>query len=275
MTPFSVLMAVYKKEDPAHFRLALRSNLEEQTLPPAELVLVCDGPLTPELDAVIAEYEAKYPAVMKVFRLEENGGLGKALNFGLSQCSHDLVARSDSDDVCAPQRFETQADYMERHPEISAVSSFIDEFETDPACPVRQKTMPLGGGELRQYAKTRNPLNHMAVMFRKERVEQVGSYRHLLYQEDYFLWVRMLANGMELANLPQILVHARVGNGMAARRGNLQLLRGRKVLLQYMKEHGLMTGAEKALAMTEVRLWCFVPPKVREFVYKTLLRKCE
>lgn len=274
MLPFSVLMSVYQKEAPEHFRRALSSNLECQTLPPTEMVLVCDGPLNPELDAVISEFSAKCPQ-LKVCRLAENGGLGKALNFGLSQCSHSLVARSDSDDVCTPERFAVQVAYLEQHPDISVVSSAIDEFDEDPERPLRQKLMPEGGEALLRYAKTRNPINHMAVMFRKEDVEKAGSYQHLPYQEDYFLWVRMLSMGMKLANLPQKLVCARVGNGMAARRGEKQLISGRRVLHKYMVDHGLLTKTESFLAQAEFHLWCLVPPKFRDFIYKTILRRQE
>ena len=103
MEKFSVLMSVYYKEKPKFFDLALESNLIKQTLPPNEFVLVCDGELTPDLEAVIEKYRKLYPNVLKVYR-KENGGLGKALNFGLPKCSYPLVARSDSDDVCSADR---------------------------------------------------------------------------------------------------------------------------------------------------------------------------
>ena len=53
---YSVLMSVYNKENPEYFRAAL-SSIFHQTVLPTEIVLVCDGPLTAALDAVILEYE--------------------------------------------------------------------------------------------------------------------------------------------------------------------------------------------------------------------------
>ena len=50
---YSVLMSVYNKENPTWLRLAIES-MQTQTLPTSDFVLVCDGPLTPELDGVIA-----------------------------------------------------------------------------------------------------------------------------------------------------------------------------------------------------------------------------
>ena len=44
----SVLMSVYIKENPTFLKDAIES-VQNQTLKPSELVLVEDGPLTPEL----------------------------------------------------------------------------------------------------------------------------------------------------------------------------------------------------------------------------------
>lgn len=49
---YSVLMPVYHKENPAYFYQAAASMMN-QTIPPDEFVLVCDGPLTPVLDETI------------------------------------------------------------------------------------------------------------------------------------------------------------------------------------------------------------------------------
>ena len=61
---FSVLLSIYIKEQPDYLIQSLNS-LFAQTLLPNEVILVKDGPLTPELDAVIAEYQLKYP-ILKV-----------------------------------------------------------------------------------------------------------------------------------------------------------------------------------------------------------------
>ena len=77
---FSVLLSIYYKEQPAYLRLALDSVFL-QTIKADEVVLVEDGRLTPELDAVIEEYQKQYPE-LKVVKFEQNRGLGFALNRG-------------------------------------------------------------------------------------------------------------------------------------------------------------------------------------------------
>ena len=62
---FSCLMSLYKKENPAYFKVAMDSILN-QTLLPTEIVLVKDGRLTDELDSIIADYVERYPKLFKI-----------------------------------------------------------------------------------------------------------------------------------------------------------------------------------------------------------------
>ena len=71
---YSVLMSIYLKENPAYLRASLDSIIN-QTIPPAEIVMVKDGPLTKELDSVLAEYDRRYPGIFSFIAYEENHGL--------------------------------------------------------------------------------------------------------------------------------------------------------------------------------------------------------
>lgn len=270
---FSVLMAVYIKENPAFFDLSLKSNLDDQTRKPDEFILVCDGPLTIELNQVISKYQEKYPDFLRVFRTEKNQGLGEALNYGLSKCSHDIVLRSDSDDVCAMDRFEKQVRFIENHPEIAVCSSHIEEFDSDWQHPDKKKTLPLANDDLYKMAKFRNPINHMAAAFRKNIILSVGSYRHIPYIEDYELWVRVLINGYKIANIDDVLVYARVGNGMVGRRGNKQYVSSWKKLSEYMLKNGMINKVEYCRNMVAVRAFVYMPISLKETVYEMILRK--
>ncbi len=272
MREFSVLMSVYHKENADHFRLALNSNLE-QTRMPKEFVLVCDGPLTDKLDQVIAEFQTRYPNIFHIVPLAENKGLGNALQIGMEHCSCEFVARSDSDDICVSDRFEKQLAYLEAHPEISVVGGAIDEFEDDYTKPLRRKELPLQHKDLFNFAKKRNPLNHMTVMFRKADILQAGSYQPLSYLEDYYLWLRVLGNGYQIANLPDCVVHARVGNGMQERRGSKKYISGWKTLNSYMMEKGMITRVRAFTNMVRIGTWCRMSGKMRGFVYDNILRK--
>lgn len=272
MDKFSVLMSVYYKEKAEFFDLSLESNLIKQTLRPDEFVLVCDGDLTPELEAVIEKYQKLVPDVLKVYR-KENGGLGKALNFGLPKCSYPLIARSDSDDVCALDRFEKQVRYFEEHPEVGIISSYIDEFEKDWSMPMHTKTLPLTHEELWEMAKFRNPINHMSSMMRKDDVLRIGSYKHIPYIEDYELWVRAMINGIKIANVGEVLVHARTGNGMVQRRGTKKYIKSWHIMNRYMVKNGMIGNLTYVRNMIAIIGFVFMPVGLKEFVYKKILRK--
>ena len=127
---FSVLLSVYWKENPDWLRLSLKSIWEDQSLKPAEIVLVKDGPLTDRLEAVISQFKQSAP--LKIVPLSQNQGLGRALNEGLKFCSFDLVARMDTDDISKPDRFEKQIRFISQHPDISVVGSWVDELIDTP-----------------------------------------------------------------------------------------------------------------------------------------------
>jgi glycosyltransferase involved in cell wall biosynthesis len=75
---YSVLMAVYYREKPENLSVAMQS-VWNQTVVTDDFVLVCDGPLSDALDSVIEKMRTSH-AELTVIRLNQNGGLGKALN---------------------------------------------------------------------------------------------------------------------------------------------------------------------------------------------------
>ena len=84
---YSVLMSVYHKEKPEYLRQAIES-IQAQTFPTDDFVLACDGPLNPELDAVISAKQQEMGDTLNVVRLAKNGGLGNALNDGIKHCKN-------------------------------------------------------------------------------------------------------------------------------------------------------------------------------------------
>lgn len=214
---FSVLIAVYNQEQPHFLQQALESLLQ-QTLLPNEVIVVEDGPLTPALNEVLAHFQRQYKACKRIARPRQEG-LGLALNEGLKHCQHDVVARMDSDDICMPQRFEKQLSYLQIHPEVDVVGSWVAEFSTTPAQVISVRCVPETHQAIWQFAHFRNPMNHPTVMFRKAKVLQAGGYRHMPAFEDYDLWVRMLQQGACFHNLQECLLWFRLNANAFRRRG--------------------------------------------------------
>ena len=216
---YSVLMPVHAGADPGQLYAALESMLT-QTLPTDDLVLVCDGPLTGPLDAVLRELALRFPHVLRILRLPCHAGLVAALNAGLAECRHDLVARMDSDDISCPNRCRKQVSALMEKPELAIVSSCVQEFTDLPAKTDGMRALPLGHDGICRFSRKRSPFNHPAVMYRKSAVAAVGGYRegYPLF-EDYDLWVRMLCAGFRGENLREPLLFMRAGPGMYRRRG--------------------------------------------------------
>lgn len=213
---FSVLMSLYFKENPQFLRECFNS-LFVQTHPADEIVVVFDGQLTDDLEQTVQDFADKLPLV--IVRLTENQGLGKALNIGLTHCKNEWVCRMDTDDICVPERFEKQVAFMKAHPETVIFGGQIAEFGDNIEDIISHRYVPVKENEIIQFTRKRCPFNHMTVAYQKSAVLEVGGYQDL--QEDYYLWIKLIALGKKVANLPDILVYARVGNGMVARRSGL------------------------------------------------------
>lgn len=210
-------MSLYAKEHPEYLRQALESVFC-QTLKADEIILVLDGPIGKELQSVVDRIAQSHPE-LKVVPLSVNSGLGTALNEGLKHCSYQLVARMDTDDICLPNRFEKQIEFMNNHPDIDIVSGWLNEFEGSQYNSISIKKVPATHGEISDYLKSRNPLNHPAVMFRKSAVEAAGGYKHFPLFEDYYLWIRMYKNGAKFANIQEPVLNFRTSPDMFRRRG--------------------------------------------------------
>lgn len=272
MLQYSVLMSVYHKEKTEYLAQAVDSMLN-QTRPPQEFVLVCDGPLTPEMDGYI-EQKAAETEQMKVLRLPENVGLGRALAAGCQVCSNDIIARMDSDDIAVPDRMEKQMAFLECHPEVSALGGQIAEFTGSIEKIVGYRKVPLEAEEVFQCAPSRNPMNHMTVTFRKKDVLEVGGYLDFKLFEDYYLWGRMLAAQKRLMNLPDICVYARVDQNMYRRRGGIGYFKQTVVLQKELHRLKLVTGTQYLMNLgIRFTATVLVPNRLRGFLYTHVLRR--
>lgn len=265
---FSVLLSIYYKEDPKFLYKALKSIWQDQLLKPNEIVIVKDGYLTIELDNVLSEF-SKY-ATLRVIQLAENRGLGNALAIGINECNNDIVARMDTDDIASPYRFQKQLQYFEQNPEISLLSSDIAEFDHDPAIINSVRKVPQTHEEIVRFAKKRNPMNHMAVMFRKSAVLEAGNYQPFHGYEDYFLWVRMLIKGYKASNLNDNLVYARIGNNMIARRQGIKFFKEELRLQKEFLKMGFINRLEWSQNILLRAMPRLMPIFALKLIYKTL-----
>lgn len=222
--PVSVLMSVYKNDKEYHFALALRSILE-QSLMPAEVVIVLDGPVVFDVEALVAEVVDSAKVVVKIVRLPENRGLGFALKVGLEVVSNELVARMDADDIAFPNRLQLQVGRFSMDDDLAVLGGQVREFVGNIEAITGRRCVPTSNSEIARFLELGNPFNHMSVMFRRSIVSAVGGYEDCRFYEDYLLWFKIVKAGYKCANLAQDLVYVRAGRDQLSRRRGLRLLK--------------------------------------------------
>src|SRR5258707_15862113 len=95
--PFSLLVSVYDGDRPDCRRRALRSAVDDQTVRPAQVVIVRDGPVRDELAECLEDIQRRSPVPVTFVPLPSNGGLGPALDRGVAASWFDVIARMDAD----------------------------------------------------------------------------------------------------------------------------------------------------------------------------------
>lgn len=269
---FSVLMSVYHKEHPEYLTACLTS-LEQQTLAPNEYVIVADGPLTPALDQILADFQARMTIPVNIHRFAENRGLGDALADGVTLAQHPWIARMDTDDIARRDRFERQVAYLKAHPEVGLIGSNVAEFMTTPAEVSAHKQVPATHEAILTYAKRRNPFNHMTVMYRRADVLKAGNYQPLPGYEDYYLWVRMLKAGVKTHNLQDVLVYARADQEMYRRRGGWAYFTAGVKAYNQIYRVGLAKPSDWLVRMAGQAVVNLMPNRWRQAFYQQALRQ--
>ncbi len=270
---FSVAISVYQNDKAEFFDRALESITDLQSVKPSEIILVVDGPIGDDLNAVIAKYEQKDPCFQTV-RLPQNGGLGNALRVALEHCNFELVARMDSDDVACPDRFEQQLNVFMNCPDLDIVGGDISEFVDTEDHIVAYRRVPVGDAEIKEYMKVRCAFNHVSVMYKKSAVMRAGGYLDLFWNEDYYLWIRMLEQDCKMANTGTVLVNVRTGEDMYKRRGGIKYYRSEKFLQDYMRKKHVIGFSTCFLNLTKrVIVQILLPPKIRGWVFRKFARK--
>lgn len=189
------------------------ASLLTQTCRTWNLLVVLDGDCERNR-AVLEREELRGRVRVKV--LPRNSGVAKVLNAGLADASTELVARLDADDLCEPERLETQLRAFEERPDLLMLGSsatVIDEHGQ----PIGERRAPVGTDRVRRRLRWHNIIVHSSVMYRRAAVLAAGGYDpSCVHGQDYELWLRLARTGL-LDNIAAPLVRYRVHSGQHGR----------------------------------------------------------
>lgn len=265
-------MSLYAKEKPEYLPLAIDSMLN-QTVAPEEIVIVKDGPLTAELDGIVAKYKEENPDLFTIVPSEKNIGLGLALNLGLEHCRNELVARMDTDDIAKPDRCEKQLKKFEEDAELSLLGSAVDEFHDTPDKVVSRRVVPAKHKDIYEFAKRRSAFNHPTVMYKKSKVLSVGGYSALRRNQDVDLFARMLFSGCKAGNIEESLLFFRSNDDLAKRRRSWENTKSYIDTIKKLWKMGYSSFTDYAIVAVAQTGMFLMPVKIQHWVYKTFLRK--
>lgn len=273
---FSISMCVYGGDNPIYFDLALNSMID-QTLPPNEIVLTVDGPISQTIENVIEKYEKRFSEekiCFKVVYSKNNVGHGAARRLSFDNCSYDFIALMDADDISVQERFKKQMDYFLEYPELSVVGGNIHEFIEKPEECIGKRLVPELDEDIKKYMKKRCPMNQVTVMFKKKDVATVGGYIDWYCEEDYYLWIRLALAGKRFGNIQENLVNVRVGEEMYSRRGGWKYFCSEEKLQRFMLKKGMVSVGRYVMNVIQrLILQVLMPNKIRGFIFQKFARE--
>lgn len=214
----AVILSVYRNDSPDHFETALLSVLEQECSEwlKVKFYIGVDGPITDQLEAVIAKYQ---DSIHHIHRSSKNLGLGAMLNMLIRELGDEqYVFRMDADDISLPGRFLKQIEFMERHPDCGVSGTNIIEFDEGKKDSDRLVEYPESyQNPIAQFSK-RSPIAHVTACIRRSTLETTGGYPPLKFNEDIGLWFICLERGIVFRNIPKPFVKVRITSAFYSRR---------------------------------------------------------
>jgi len=195
----SVVMAVFNGEK--YLGQAIDSILG-QTFTDFEFIIVDDG----STDATSQIIQGYGDARIRFILNEENIGLTRSLNKGLSLASGAYIARMDGDDVSLPERLAKQVEFMDANREVGACGTWAMDIDQEGKIIGKRETF--AGDQLNNFY-WRSALTHSSAMFRFSQTSGPRYDETARVSQDYDLWLRIAAEN-KLGTLPEYLLLYRV-----------------------------------------------------------------
>lgn len=265
-------MSVYKNDSPIYLSQSVDSMLS-QTVAASEIVIVKDGPVSTELNRTIDKYVKQNPDLFKVIQLKKNGGLGNALNEGLKNCSFELVARMDADDICFPDRCEKELKLFEANDDLIICGGQTAEFVGCIENVVSHRKVPTKYEEIVKFSHRRSPFNHPTVMYKKNDILSIGGYPSSNRKEDLDLFLLCLSKGMYALNLEDDVLFYRTSNDNYKRRKDKNNCKEFIRIIKKYYKNGYCSFKDYFVVYLGQHMFMWMPMFLVKFLDKKILRR--
>lgn len=259
MPKVSVLTSVYNT-NPQHLREMIESVLN-QTFKDFEFLIVNDSPSNKEIEKIIKSYAAKDKR-LKYYKNQKNLGITGARNKLLKMARGEYLAIFDHDDISLPTRLEKEVAYLDVHPDVGVVSSWLMFFGKDNNV---WKT-PEYHADICMMLCDNCYIAHTAAMIRKSVLQENNIEYEGFYSpaEDYRLWARLM-DVTYFYNIQEVLVKYRWNMENTSYKQSYKTEVGRRAIQMYIRDRhpGLYEEFKKNNPNTSFRLRLFGIPLVK------------
>lgn len=248
-----------------------------QTYANFEILLVDDA----STDNLASALNACSDARLQVLHLEKNLGVAGARNAGIAKAKGQYIAFCDADDICLPDRFERQLQFLQAHPQIGVCGTGFTCFDTQE----RETVLNPETSEAIRHALMRgNCFGMSTIMGRTELFKTHAFDQSLAPTEDYDMWTRLSASGVQMANLPLSLIRYRLHAMQASQQKSHRLdqlarkirsvycarLMGSDALVQRLQAEQLSIN-DLNHAADEIRRYCETDPAFAPAEFRFML----
>ena len=225
-------------------------SLTNQTLPPAEIILVDDG----STDGTAYWARKEYPQI-KILE-QGNQGVSAARNAGIQEVTTDWIAFLDSDDLWMAEKLERQMGALEESPDYRVC-------HTEEQWVYRGKHKPVAapyvkqGGWIFERCLPVCAISPSTVLIHKTVFEEVGLFDETLPAcEDYDLWLRICSR-MPVLLVKEALIEKHGGHQdqLSSQWG---LDKWRIQALQKLLEEEHLNDEQRVLAERQLRRKCLI-----------------
>ncbi len=192
-------------------------------------------------------------------------GLAASLNLGISLASSEWIARFDSDDICLPERFQIQMDYLAENPNIGVLGGALEIIDGHGRT-LGHRSYPSNHDAILNAFFLTTPIAHPTVLIKKELIAREFGYRpEFKNSEDLDLWLRLLNAGVVFGNVEKVVVKYRQ---VETKRSRTHWKFNLKARVDNFSSKGF---CKRVIGIAIVGAWSCIPDVLQESLYKMII----